>query len=270
MHYGPFILSILGFCVGTFGTLIGAGGGFILVPVLLILYPALAPETLTGISLAVVCANAISGSVAYAFKKRIDYRSAIIFSIAAAPGSILGAYAISLIPRENFELAFGIVMILIASFLLFEKKQTGEVTKLKTQHPVRVLTDKSGQQHHISYNSKLGVLISIVVGFVSSLLGIGGGIIHVPALVKILNFPVHIATATSHAILAVVALIGLTVHVFAGDLDSSVTQILWLVPSVIIGAQLGAYLSHRVNGPWIMRALAIGLLSVGIRFVIYH
>ena len=65
----------LGLLVGAFGTLIGAGGGFVLVPVLLLLYPQDSPALVTGISLAVVFFNATSGSVAYARMGRVDFRS---------------------------------------------------------------------------------------------------------------------------------------------------------------------------------------------------
>ena len=75
MHWIAFLLLVcLGLGVGFFGTLIGAGGGFILVPVLLLLYPSLRPEVVTSISLGVVLFNASSGSIAYASMKRIDYR----------------------------------------------------------------------------------------------------------------------------------------------------------------------------------------------------
>ena len=80
----------LGFVIGTYGTLIGAGGGFVLMPLLLVLYPEESPEVITGISLAVVFFNALSGSVAYAKMKRIDYRSGLLFSLATIPGAILG------------------------------------------------------------------------------------------------------------------------------------------------------------------------------------
>lgn len=264
----PLLLLLIGFFVGTFGTLIGAGGGFIMVPVLLIIYPNLNPETLTGISLTVVCFNAISGSLAYAYKKRIDYKSAIIFSIAAAPGSILGAYATSFIPRKSFEFGFGIFMVLISAYLFYGGKKSVEVAVKKHKHPVRILIDREGHEHHISYNSTIGILLSTLVGFLSSLSGIGGGIIHVPALVKLLDFPVHIATATSHAILAVMAALGVALHFFRGDLNSVFFQIAWLVPSVIVGAQLGAYLSSKVRGAWIIKGLAIALATVGLRFLI--
>jgi uncharacterized membrane protein YfcA len=264
-----YLLIILGFSVGSLGTLIGAGGGFIMVPALLILYPNLSAETLTGMSLAIVCANAVSGSIAYAYKRRIDYRSVVYFSIAAAPGAIIGSYLTSLIPRKNFEFGFGIVMILISLYLLFYKIKAASFLNAESKHPIRILTDREGNQHSISYSFNLGIIISTFVGFFSSLLGIGGGVIHVPALVGLLGFPVHIATATSHAILAIVSLLGVAEHIVRGDIDAVMRQVMWLIPAVVVGAQLGAHLSHKVKDSLIIKALAIGLLSVGLRFVFF-
>src|SRR4030042_4445792 len=107
----------LGFFIGTYGTLIGAGGGFILMPILLLLFPGENPELLTSISLAVVFFNALSGSVAYAKMRRIDYRSGFLFSLATIPGAILGALTTPYIPRRSFNMIFGLFLILAACFL---------------------------------------------------------------------------------------------------------------------------------------------------------
>jgi uncharacterized protein len=93
--------------VDGYGTLVGAGGGFVLAPALLLLYPGEAPETITSISLAVVFSNALSGTLAYAKSNRIDYRYGIIFSLATAPGAILGALATTGMSRGKFDLSFG-------------------------------------------------------------------------------------------------------------------------------------------------------------------
>ena len=73
----------LGFILGAYGTLVGAGGAFILVPILLLMYPEASPETITSISLAVVFFNCLSGSAAYAGTKRIESRRAA--QLPAAP-----------------------------------------------------------------------------------------------------------------------------------------------------------------------------------------
>src|SRR5271157_778881 len=86
-----FWLIGLGLAVGLYGTLIGAGGGFILMPLLLLLHPNASPEQLTAISLAVVFFNALAGSESYAIMRRIDYKSGLMFAAATIPGAIIGA-----------------------------------------------------------------------------------------------------------------------------------------------------------------------------------
>jgi uncharacterized membrane protein YfcA len=268
----------LGVAIGAFGTLIGAGGGFILVPILLIVYPNENTELITSISLAVVFFNALSGSLAYARMKRVDFKSGTIFAVATIPGAILGALSTAYVPRRAFDLIFGVLMILAAVLLWMTAKEdhapltgrhadperegkTGPVT-------VRELVDADGIRYHYAYNPVLGIVLSVFVGFLSSLLGVGGGFIHVPLLSRLLNFPVHIATATSHFVLAIMALTGTLVHVVNGVFVHGVRRTVLLAIGVIGGAQLGALLSNRVGGRMIIRGLAVALIFVGIRLIL--
>jgi uncharacterized membrane protein YfcA len=263
-------LIALGIAVGAYGTLIGAGGGFVLMPVLLLLYPNQSADLLTSISLAVVFFNALSGSEAYALMKRIDYRSGLLFAGATIPGAVLGALNTSYVPRRLFDLIFGILLIAAAIFLTGRPRQS--VTSCKasrfSQYCVaRHLVDSHGTEYHYSFNYFLGMAISVVVGYVSSFLGIGGGIIHVPALSYFLNFPVHIATATSHFVLAIMALTGTLVHIATGTFAHGVHRTIALAIGVLIGAQIGARLSEKIQGRWIIRGLAIALGVVGLRIL---
>jgi uncharacterized membrane protein YfcA len=259
----------VGFIIGTYGTLIGAGGGFVLVPMLILLYPQESPEVITSISLAVVFFNAISGSLAYMRLKRIDYRSGILFAAATIPGAILRALTTSSIPRPLFDIFLGVLLIGASLFLLFHthKNTRRERGNFKGCMKRNIL-ESDGTIHTFSYSPSLGIGLSLVVGYVSSLLGIGGGIIHVPALVHLLNFPVHVATATSHFILAIMALTGTGVHIVTGAFHHGIRRTIALAIGVLIGAQLGAFLSNRVKGIWILRGLAIALGFVGIRILI--
>jgi len=271
MHFLPILLLIvLGFLVGTFGTLIGAGGGFILVPVLLLLYPSLKPEEITSISLAVVFFNAASGSVAYAKMKRIDYKSAIIFAIATLPGSIIGALITSHLPRHIFNIILGIMLLAVSIYLLLKPDHVAKMHHNSKSHLVeRTVTDIYATKYTYSFNQLIGIIISFFVGFLSSMLGIGGGIIHVPALANLLNFPIHIATATSHFILAIMALAGTIVHIAEGSFGTQWTKAVFIGIGVVGGAQLGARLSERVKPKGIIRALAVALLLVGLRLLFF-
>lgn len=259
----------LGVVVGAFGTLIGVGGGFLLMPVLLLLYPGDSPALLTSISLAVVFFNASSGSWAYHRMRRIDYKAGLLFSAAAVPGAILGALTANYIPRRLFNAVFGFLMIAASAYLLLFPRRESESQASDPRRggpPSPIGAHTAGVP--LSYNRTLGVGLSLAVGYLSSLLGLGGGIIHVPALVRLLNFPVHIATATSHLILAITALTGTVVHVASGVFAGGLWRTIALAVGVLPGAQLGARLSSRVSGRWIIRALAVALASVGLRILL--
>jgi uncharacterized membrane protein YfcA len=255
--------------VGAYGTLIGAGGGFVLVPFLLMLYPAENPEAITSISLAVVFFNALSGSLAYARHGRIDYHAGGQFAVATIPGAILGALSTAYMPRRVFDMVLGVLMIMGASVLLWRPLRVeSRMATPDARYPLHTVVERDGSTHTFSYNSKTGIWLSVLVGYLSSLLGIGGGIMHVPALVHLLNFPVHIATATSHFVLAIMAATGTAVHIVTGTFVHGVRRTIALSVGVFVGAQVGAWCSHRVHGAWIIRSLAMALGLVGIRLLL--
>ena len=220
------LLIFFGFLVGALGTLIGAGGGFVLTPVLLLIYPDDKPEAITSISLAVTFANALSGSLAYARMKRINYRYGLIFATAAVPGAVLGALSTYYVPKRLFDFVFAVTLMIVSVFVFFRIPDKYVVVG---HNPVTLTPERL----------RLGIAISIAVGFVSSFLGIGGGIIHVPALSGILGFPVHIATATSHFILAIVTFSGVVVHLISGTLRHGMMPVVFLAVGVFPGAQAG-------------------------------
>jgi uncharacterized membrane protein YfcA len=262
------LLAFIGLFVGAFGTLIGVAGGFILVPILLFLYPDETPATITSITLTVAFFNALSGSIAYSRLKRIDYRSGLLFSLVAVPGAIVGALIINFLSRGVFQYVFGSLLLVIAAYLLVrpEKRITGSIL-LKWQ-TVRNITDSNHNVHRYAFNLPLGMTIAFFVGIVSGLLGIGGGIVHVPAMTQILFFPIHIATATSHFVVAISTFAAIDTHLVAGTFTSDIGRVAVLSAGAVIGAQFGARLSQRVKGSLIVRLLAIGLIIVALRLLI--
>ena len=258
---------VLGVAIGTIGTLIGAGGGFILLPILALLYPLEPTGILTATTLAVVAANATSGAIAYGRQGRIDLRSGSLFALATLPGGIAGVLLARSIPRGPFDVAFALVLFALALVVVRLRPDSGPAApegRAWGRVP-RVLTDADGTVHRYSVELPLGMAISFVVGFASSLLGIGGGFIHVPVLIAVLGFPVHIATATSHFVLAISATVGTVTHILAGDLSSTWPRTIAIAFGAIGGAQLGAVLSRRVRGALIVRILALALVVVALR-----
>lgn len=259
-------LLALGLAIGAFGTLVGAGGGFILVPLLLFLYPHEDPQTLTSISLAVVLLNAGSGTAAYIRQKRIDYRTTALFAAATVPAGLVGVYVNYGLGRGGFETVFGVIITLVAIYLLFAGDPRAR-SILKPDVERRV-TDARGETYVYGLNRPLGFVYSLGVGFLATLLGIGGGTLHVAGMVALLGIPVHVATATSHFVLALTALAGTLAHVATGEFQHGWRRTLLLGAGVVVGAQIGAALSHKVHGKWIVRLLGAALLVVGGRLLL--
>lgn len=260
------LLAALGVAVGAVGTLVGAGGGFLLTPVLLLLYPHDDPQTLTAISLAAVFANSSSGSVAYLRQRRVDIRSGLVFGAATLPGAVGGALAVSAVPRRAFDgimaAALGAVAIWIA--------RHGATDPIRAQGALRRLVDANGREWVYRVPLLRGALISIGVGFASSFLGIGGGVFHVPILVAGLGFPTHIATATSHFVLVQMSGAAVITHVVRGSyaVGHGLRRSLVLAVSLAVGAQLGARASVRVPALAIERLLAVALAVVAVRLAV--
>lgn len=261
-----FILLLVAAGVGTgiYGTLVGLGGGFIVVPLLLYLYPDESPSTITAISLAVIFFNALSGTLAYARMRRIDYSTGLPYALAAVPGAFLGAFVSRYVSRAVFEPLFGLVLSAVSIFLLLRPQARLSLPRADTQ---RVVVDRSGQAHTYRTNLGLGIGLSFIASFVATILGLGGGSFHVPILIGLLQFPVHIATATSHFVLSIGTFSASLVHLLGGAYWGTWQIVLALGAGVVVGAQAGARLSQRVGGPLLMRLLAVALLLVGVRLL---
>jgi uncharacterized membrane protein YfcA len=261
---------LIGLLAGIIGTIIGAGGGFLMVPYLL-LAKHFTPQLAVGTSLAVVFFNALSGSYVYARQRRIDYPTAWRFALATLPGSILGAYAAQWFSGPALRSFFASFIILVAIYIFYRSLNTetaaaNEQSSLhKKLDQQKTLTDAFGNSYIISYDLKWGILSSFFVGFLASILGIGGGVIHVPLMIYLLGFPPHLATATSHLILTISSFFAGTSHLYLGNVDLRMSA--YLAIGAIIGAQVGARLAKKIKGPLIIRALSITLLFLGVRLL---
>jgi uncharacterized membrane protein YfcA len=258
----------LGVGVGAYGTLIGAGGGFILVPVLLVAYPRMTAIQVTAVSLAVVFVNAVSGTLSYARARRIDYRTGLVLAAATIPGAVLGAIVVGYVPRRLFDLIMGAALLLVSGFLL-ARPGGNRPLWLNSRFTVsRVLTGLDNTSYEYRFNLGLAAVFSVGIGFLSSLLGIGGGIIQVPLLTSFFAFPPHIATATAQFALMFTSVAGTFTHVVQGVYAPFLRLTAELAVGVVVGAQAGAALSRRLKGVVIIRLLAVALGLVGIRLLI--
>ena len=263
------LLIPLGLVIATYGTLIGAGGGILIVPALLLLYPYESANIIASISLAVIFFNAVSGTLAYGHMHRIDYHAGLLFAGVAVPAGFLGAYVTSFFSRQIFELAFAALVLSLAAFIFLRPTAKHHDYRATSRETIHRLTDFKGNNFEYSFSNRRGVLLSFGIGLVSSMLGIGGGPFYVTMLVYPLHFPLHVATATTQFMLVIISLSWSAAHFIASGFEHGLFRTLFLGAGVLIGAQIGARLSQRVAGTIISRIMAGGLLVIGIRLVLH-
>lgn len=240
----------LGILVGLLGALLGIGGGMVIVPLLVFAWHY-EPQLAIGTSVLVVLLNAVSGTWGYIRQKKVCVDAALKFAVATVPGAFLGSYAAEYLQGRLFYLVFGAFFVL-AAINMYRKANKEAAGKTAGEVPA-------------VYNWKLGVLCSVGVGFLASILGIGGGIVHVPFMVYVLNFPVHVAIATSTCILAVSSLAGLVSHAMLGHIVW--TSGLAIGVGAFVGAQGGVALAQRLQSGILMKLASVLVLITGIKFL---
>lgn len=261
--------ALFGLLAATYATIIGLGGGFLVVP-FLVLFCRFTPQQAVATSLLVIFANAASGNVSFYRQKRIDLATGWRFGLASVPGSLVGVWISREFTSASFHKAFGILLMAVAVFLLVKP-----VRKLSPHESrpagragltFRRITDGAGSVHEYSFDMRLGLAVSFLAGIISSVFGVGGGIVYVPALVYLFNFPPHLATATSFFVLLISAVAG---AVFHGMYQHTVYSVgIYIGLGALVGAQIGAALSVRIRGALLIRLFAVAVLFVAVRLLL--
>ena len=263
-----FFLPLLGFAVAALGTVVGLGGGFILVPILIFLFPTASPATITSISLTFILLNTASATLGNIRARRIDMRTAVLLLVGAAPAAEAGSLVAGAISRETFQFLFGLVLILGAGYVLWRARSVLAPTSPEERDPNRHIHERTGTVWRFYVNEVIAALISPIGGFISSLFGIGGGVIHMPAMVFVLKIPTRIASATSLLILVPTSLAAVLTHILVGQYTQGWRRALLLGLGALIGGQLGVYLAPRINQRVMLFVLAAGMAAVGTRQII--
>lgn len=273
-------LVLMGLGTGIYGVLIGAGGGFILAPLLLIFFHK-DPQIVAGTVLALVAINSISGSFTFRRMGIVDKRSAYLFAAAAIPGSVIAPFALKALLKGSpgiFHILFGIMLILLAIRIFTNQRKEGEVAERRGDTlPVvkpdtrfvrsRTIISGKGITYKYQFNEGFATAINVGLGFVSSFFGIGGGFLRTPILIYSFGFPVQVAVATSIFTLSFYTSAGALTHAWLGHIEWFPTFLLSGI-GLIIGGQIGARLTGVIRGPRIMQLLLVVVFGLGIGLVI--
>jgi len=278
MSLNLFFLIGIGALVGFLSGLFGVGGGFLLTP-LLIFSGIPAPVAVASVTGQVVAAST-SGALSYYRHGGIDFHLALYLVLSGIIGAFAGVSTFSALRgagQLDLVISAGYLIFLgsIGALLLVEaigalvRHRAGKARpyKLPGKHnwihglPLRVRFKRSNL-----YVSVLPVLlIGLFIGFLGSLLGIGGGFILVPALVYLLRVPGNVVIGTS--LLQVLSIMAASTILHAVNSQSvDIVLAVSLMVGGVTGAQFGASLGRHLRGEQLRALLGLVVLAVALRF----
>ena len=256
-------LLITGASVGLVSGMLGVGGCFIMIPVQYWILTAIGIDSTIAIRVAfgtnlfVVFPTALSGSLRHHKKEVVLWRQAVILGLTSVAFTFVGAWIASNLPGSILKIIFGLAILLGA-------------LRMATAHPIRV----KGKPHT---NPLTYIFFGVVFGFVTGLIGIGGGVLIVPLMVIFLNYHMHEAVGTSTAVMIFTSLGGAIAYMLYG-LNASglppysigyVNLLQWilLAGTSIPMAQVGAHIAHKIHPKSLKWIFIIVMIYMGLKMI---
>lgn len=263
------ILVLLGIIIGLIASMVGLGGGFLIVPTLILIF-GLPTKNAIAISLMAISGTTISATIGYFLQRRIDFRLGLLYDILDIPGVILGAYLTTLLPSNILKVFCGIFIIFI-SLILIKNKQSfiseeGLIKERKEEKGwQRKIVDSFGQKFEYSIQKPIFALISSFFGgLITGLTGLGGGITDTSTMILI-GVPAHIAVASSEFAMALTNIVGVITHGFLRNI--LFTFAIPLTLGTILGAQIGCRLVKAIKGKLLTKIIALVAFIIGLRLL---
>lgn len=275
-----FVIFGLGGAVGFISGMFGVGGGFLLTP--LLVFSGISPAVAVATVSAQVVASSTSGALSYWRRKQIDWKLAVWLLAGGMFGSWVGVWIFAALRRlGQLDLVIGLCYVVflgfIGGFMVIESVGAMFAARSQALQPPKKLRQHNWI-HRLPFQirfprSRLVIsaipvlLLGTGIGFLGTLLGIGGGFLIVPAMIYLLKVPAALVVGTS--LVQMVATMSFATFLQAAQ-NHTVDIVLGLLLMVggVIGAQFGVQIGRRLRGEQLRALLGLLILAVGIRFAI--
>jgi uncharacterized membrane protein YfcA len=247
------LVLLISFLAGFFGSLLGLGGGFIIVP-MLTLGLGFDIKIAISASLLGIIANSSTTTVNYLKVGFTNVNLGLVLAIATSTGAVIGAFIAVFIQREALTFLFGLVLIIIAIFMKTQLRRASTSPKSEIVREDKRFLELSGSYRDKTTGRKVeykvehlgrGMGGGFLAGNISGILGVGGGVVNVPVMNLWMKVPLKAAIATSSFIIGITAVAGAFVYYSFGLVSSLLTVL--VVFGVFVGASLGSRLGPRIR-----------------------
>jgi uncharacterized membrane protein YfcA len=263
-------LFLMGGVAGVLGALLGLGGGVFLVP-FFVLVLRMPMHAAVGISLTTVIATSSVVSAGTAGRRLMNMRLGMTLEVATTAGALAGGIVATTLSARTLQGLFAVVTAVTAVVML-TRLERRNVRPIAAGADPGLLggrfyeAESGGEVVYSVRRLPLGLAASFIAGSVSSLLGVGGGIIKVPALNAWCGVPLRAAAATSAFMIGVTATVGAFIYFWHGQVVPSIAAA--AVLGVLAGSRAGFAIGARARAKWLKMLMAIVLFLVsGLMFM---
>ncbi len=262
-----FIISVatLSFIGGFVGSLLGLGGGIIVVPVLTLLMHIDIRLTI-GASIVSVIATSSGAAAAYVRDHLANIRVAMFLELGTASGAITGAYLAGIIQPRWLYILFGVVLS-YSAVAMYRGRHTAKrhVVPGPLARRLRLASSyyddaANGEIVYQPVRPGLGLVLMYIAGAASGLLGIGSGALKVPAMDLAMELPIKVSTATSNFMIGVTAAASAGIYFSRGQIDPFIAAPVAI--GVLAGAFVGSHTLGRIDSHAIRAIFVVVLLIV--------
>jgi uncharacterized membrane protein YfcA len=251
-----------GFAAGTFGALLGLGGGVLLIPFLVIVL-GIPMHQAIATSIIAVIATSSAGAAMNLERRIVNIRLGMLLEIGTVSGAVFGGITANYLSAAVLTKLFSTLLIFVAIVMIWRvRRHKGkEIIQTDGILPGTFIDDASGKT--VTYTVKRipsAMLVSIVAGNVSGLLGVGGGLFKVPAMNIFSGIPMKAATATSNFMIGVTAAASAFIYFAHGHLNPFIASGAAL--GVLAGSFTGIHISRKIHAKvltWIFIIVLVGI-----------
>ena len=260
-----FLTPALGVFIGILMGLTGAGGGILSVPLLVFAFHM--PISQAGpIALTAIALSAGVGALIGLHTKVLRYKAAMFMSLFGLIMSPAGLWVAQRAPNTPMLLAFSVILIYVACKMFIQATQTiAGKTPVVTKPPPCKLDMSIGKLIWTVPCARSLMFAGACAGFLSGLLGVGGGFIIVPSLKKFTDLPMKAIVATSLGVLAIVSMGGAAISLVSGTLD--LTTAIPFTAGSLIGLLIGKLLERKISGPRVQQIFSVFTFLVALSLV---
>jgi hypothetical protein len=260
------LLATGGFGAGVFGSLLGLGGGILIVPLLTVGFGVPFREAV-GVSLVCVIVTSSAAAGHYLERHLANLRLGMLLELFTATGALLGGLVAFMLPERVLAGLFTILVTYTAVTMLrrgrapiaAETRVEGAVEEAPPGRLPQGLGDRLAGPGYRPRHLWAGGGGSLGAGIISALLGVGGGLIKVPLMHLVMGVPLKVATATSNLMIGVTAAASAIVYLLRGGIDPYVAGP--TAVGVFAGAMVGSRLASRIDVAT-LRLLFVGVLAL--------